>query len=184
MRNAIFDFIIISVVMVAFIGLVIVGIFLTEIQMKDTFSVFISCIYLATCIFFLFDIIYSLEEEIDFVWKRRNFCGMVECVLGIPVCIGVIASGWFKSISSMINWVILGLILVFMVSWIIYQGLRCNDAISRNELQNTVKKGMSVVTFIGILQTAMPDNYLKILFVIMGCVLLILQEVFQNKKIN
>lgn len=54
MRKAIFDFIIISVVMVAFIGLVIVGIFLTEIQMKDTFSVFISCIYLATCIFFSF----------------------------------------------------------------------------------------------------------------------------------
>lgn len=62
--------------------------------------------------FFLFDIIYSLEEEIDFVWKRRNFCGMVVCVLGIPVCIGVIASGGFKSISSMLNWVILGLILV------------------------------------------------------------------------
>lgn len=63
MRKAIFDFIIISVVMVAFIGLVIVGIFLTEIQMKDTFSVFISCIYLATCIFFFLILYIHLKRK-------------------------------------------------------------------------------------------------------------------------
>lgn len=184
MRKEISDFLVISVVLVAFIGVVIVGISLTVVPLKDMFSMFISCAYLTTCIFFLGDVIYSLGEKDELIWKRRDLLGMMVCVLGLPVCIGVISIGIFKSISSMLNWVILGLVLVFMILWFISQYLNCADEKDRTELHNTAHNGMLVVTFIGILQTDMPDNYLKILFVIMGCGLLIIQEVFQNKKIN
>ena len=157
---------------------------MTAVLPENMFAMFISYAYLATCIFFLGDIIYSLGEKDELIWKRRDLLGMMVCVLGIPVCIGVISIGMFKSIPSMLNWGILGLIFGGTILWTILQYLNCNDEKARTELCNTAHNGMLIVTMIGILQTDMPDNYFKVLFVIMGCGLLIIQEVFQNKKIN
>lgn len=53
MRKEISDFLVISVVLVAFIGVVIIGILLTAVLSENMFGMFISYVYLATYIFFL-----------------------------------------------------------------------------------------------------------------------------------
>ena len=184
MRKEISDFLVISLVLVAFVNLVIIVIQFTVLQLEDGFSMFIVWAYFATAIFFLGDSIYLLGKKTDLIWKRRDWVGMLVCVVGVPVCSTWIVLGSLLQFNhEILNCFTLGAIMLSMILWTKYHYVYCDTQEALKELCNTIRRVVLAVTMLGILQTDMPDDYLKLLFVIIGCGSLVIEEIFQNKKL-
>lgn len=106
------------------------------------------------------------------------------CVVGVPVCSTWIVLGALLQFNhEILKCFILGVIMLSMILWTKYHYVHCDTQESLKELCNTIRKVVLAVTMLGILQTDMPDDYLKLLFVIIGCGSLIIEEIFQNKKL-
>lgn len=184
MTKQVSDCIVISLVLIAFIALVIFIIPLTIMQLEDGFSMFIMWAYFATGVFFLGDSIYSLGKKTDLIWTRRDWVGMLVCVVGVPVCSTWIVLGVLLQFNhEILNCFTLGAIMLSMIFWTNYHYVHCDTQEALKELCNTIRRVVLAVTMLGILQTDMPDDYLKLLFVIIGCGSLVIEEIFQNKKL-
>ncbi|MCD8083930.1 MAG: hypothetical protein LUE86_10580 [Clostridiales bacterium] len=129
-------------------------------------------IYLICYFFFLcYMILSEFGITHQLVWCRRDLWGLLLWTVSISVILPCVVA-YFNSDNEESNDVIIWIIVLLTITTVIWFGIHAaltqNKPAARQELLTTAHRMATLITLIGISQTELPDENLKILFGVMG----------------